>query len=601
MISSASAVQSDAFLEADAGFEYFTTPTHYQAVAARVLAALAGGGRFILLTGNPPPNGRVLSNALSKAAMGKHTVIGVPCGHNLSGDDWRRLVPGNNHDANIQEFSAGALLVALGTPLPLYVLEDADQLSDEQLQEFFSTWLFGEPTIGTAVLTVTSAFLARLERPTLSFLIEGLAARMLFNHLGPDEVATFLRQQLSESEVERVFTADTIAAISAASGGDPALVNRLAGRALEAYHGASARPLPQAAVQPVEPEPETLEAPEREAFETPNETPPEAAAPDALPALPAALTEPIETDMPATAPTKRRLIGRRLVIGTGFALAYFAILFLLGTFIPRYFRPADDARTTSPSRSTEKVAEAKPSAPAIPEQPAPPVGQLSSIPSGGERPDAKAAAEPAIGAAAGATPKTQPEPAETVTVIPVAQPPRSEPALASTTPDLKDVKATPQATPPTASAPPAIAPTPAPSPPSARTPPAPPAATKPPPATAALTPQPSTSPAPASAPVPAAAPSSNAASEIAALIARGDEYLTTGDIISARLYYERAANAGDGHAAMLMGETFDPDFLSRAGVRGVRGDPEIAAMWYHRAQELGDRDAGRHFAPFKTN
>jgi TPR repeat protein len=88
---------------------------------------------------------------------------------------------------------------------------------------------------------------------------------------------------------------------------------------------------------------------------------------------------------------------------------------------------------------------------------------------------------------------------------------------------------------------------------------------------------------------------SASAEEIATLIARGDALLSNGDIISARLYYERAANAGDGHAAMLMAETFDPAFLEHAGVRGVRGDAAQAAIWYQRARDLGDREAARRF------
>lgn len=615
MVANPAAVPSDAFLEADAGFEYFTMPAHYQAVAGRILAALAGGGRFILLTGNPPPNGRLLSNALSKAATGTHTVIGVPCGHNLSGDDWRRLVPGG-HDTNVQDFSAGAMLVALGTPLPLYVLEDADQLSDEQLQEFFSTWLFGEPTIGTAVLTVTSAFLTRLERPTLSFLIEGLAARMLFNHLGPDEVATFLRQQLNEDEVERVFSAEMIAAISAASGGDPALVNRLAGRALEAHRAETARPSQAAALHPVaEPAPASEPLPEPEA---PSEAIGETAAAEAegktgdeFPALPAALTEPLPTEEPPPAePVKRRWGGRRLVVGMGLALAYFAILFLLGTFIPRYFRPAEDARVASNrTHPAETPVAPKAADGATAEKPVPPAALPAAAPAQ-DHENAKTASV----SAAPVVKESTPGATDTAMVVPVAPAPHSEAVTASAAPDLSEVKPAAAESTPAASAPeprvaavvPAAAPpsAPAASVPKAPAAPAPiakqaPAA--PAPSVAILSPEKSAPPAAASKSLPAAAPASNAARETEALVARGDEFLTTGDIISARLYYERAAIAGDGHAAMLMGETFDPDFLTRAGVRGVRGDPEIAAMWYRRAKELGDRDAARRIEQLKLN
>jgi hypothetical protein len=67
--------------------------------------------------------------------------------------------------------------------------------------------------------------------------------------------------------------------------------------------------------------------------------------------------------------------------------------------------------------------------------------------------------------------------------------------------------------------------------------------------------------------------------EIAALVTRGDAFLNAGDIVSARLFYERAADGGDGGAALRLGATFDPGFLSRTGVRGAPGDPTgIAAL-----------------------
>jgi hypothetical protein len=105
--------------EVATGTAYFTTLAHYQSVARRILIALSGGGRFVLLTGSPPPNGRLLSSALSKEAAGKHAVIGVPCGRNVTRDDWRRLAPGRSGDVGAEAFSATALLVTLGSPLPL--------------------------------------------------------------------------------------------------------------------------------------------------------------------------------------------------------------------------------------------------------------------------------------------------------------------------------------------------------------------------------------------------------------------------------------------------------------------------------------------------
>jgi TPR repeat protein len=79
--------------------------------------------------------------------------------------------------------------------------------------------------------------------------------------------------------------------------------------------------------------------------------------------------------------------------------------------------------------------------------------------------------------------------------------------------------------------------------------------------------------------------------EITTLVTRGDAFLSAGDIASARLFYERAAEAGDSAAALRLGATFDPNFLGRAGVRGNPGDPAKAASWYRRARDLGDAAA----------
>jgi TPR repeat protein len=81
------------------------------------------------------------------------------------------------------------------------------------------------------------------------------------------------------------------------------------------------------------------------------------------------------------------------------------------------------------------------------------------------------------------------------------------------------------------------------------------------------------------------------ATDTAALVSRGDTLFGLRDIVSARLFYERAANAGNAQAAIRLGETFDPSFLARAGLSGVRGDPAVAVHWYRRARELGANEA----------
>jgi hypothetical protein len=88
--------------------------------------------------------------------------------------------------------------------------------------------------------------------------------------------------------------------------------------------------------------------------------------------------------------------------------------------------------------------------------------------------------------------------------------------------------------------------------------------------------------------------------QITELLARGDTFLRAGDLASARLFYERAADAGDQEAAIRMGATFDPAFLHRAGVTTV-GDPIKAQSWYQHALDLGAPKTDRQVESPKTN
>jgi len=84
------------------------------------------------------------------------------------------------------------------------------------------------------------------------------------------------------------------------------------------------------------------------------------------------------------------------------------------------------------------------------------------------------------------------------------------------------------------------------------------------------------------------------AAEIAALVIRGDDFLSSGDIVSARRFYERAADGGDRGAALRLSATFDPAFLSWTRVRGIPDDPVQASSWYRRAVDLGNSAAQGH-------
>jgi hypothetical protein len=88
--------------------------------------------------------------------------------------------------------------------------------------------------------------------------------------------------------------------------------------------------------------------------------------------------------------------------------------------------------------------------------------------------------------------------------------------------------------------------------------------------------------------------------EIAELLQHGDALLRNGDVASARLFYERAAGAGDGRAALRLGATFDPEFLGRLGLGKLQANPAEARSWYGRARDLGEAEAKRRLNSAET-
>jgi type II secretory pathway predicted ATPase ExeA len=74
---------------------------------------------------------------------------------------------------------------------------------------------------------------------------------------------------------------------------------------------------------------------------------------------------------------------------------------------------------------------------------------------------------------------------------------------------------------------------------------------------------------------------------MSALMKRGNEAVDLGDVASARLLFQRAANAGNATAATALGKTFDPNFTTNVAAR----DPVRAAEWYRKAVAMGDPSA----------
>jgi hypothetical protein len=101
---------------------------------------------------------------------------------------------------------------------------------------------------------------------------------------------------------------------------------------------------------------------------------------------------------------------------------------------------------------------------------------------------------------------------------------------------------------------------------------------------------------------PTAAPSARKldADELAALLTRAKGLLTAGDIPPARLLLERAADAQEATAALLLARTYDPDVLGTQDIRNITPEPATARAWYQRAAQLGSADAQRRLSQLQN-
>ena len=79
--------------------------------------------------------------------------------------------------------------------------------------------------------------------------------------------------------------------------------------------------------------------------------------------------------------------------------------------------------------------------------------------------------------------------------------------------------------------------------------------------------------------------------ELAVLLKRARGLIAVGDIAPARLLLQRAADAQEASAALLLAQTYDPAVLGTPDLRSITPDPALAREWYQKAARLGSPDA----------
>jgi hypothetical protein len=193
---------SDRAAAVEGASNYLASELHYLSVAGRILAVLGGNDRLVLVTADPPVDPQPLSEALRKLAGPRHKVIGISCGPELTGEEVSRA------GSVVAILPAGGGTVTISdtpqTDAPLFVFDEAERLSDRQLDEICATIRHGGRQNAAGVLLARRKFLARLQEPPLQFLREAVALQLRFDEIGDDEGIDFLRHQLAarHSQVE---------------------------------------------------------------------------------------------------------------------------------------------------------------------------------------------------------------------------------------------------------------------------------------------------------------------------------------------------------------------------------------------------------------
>ena len=124
---------SDGAASVEAASSYLASEPHYLSAARRILAALGDKGNLVLVTGDPPADPQSLARALRQLAGPRHRVIGISCGPDLTGEEVSRA------GSVVAMLPAGGGTVTISdtpeTDAPLFVFDEADELSEKQLAE----------------------------------------------------------------------------------------------------------------------------------------------------------------------------------------------------------------------------------------------------------------------------------------------------------------------------------------------------------------------------------------------------------------------------------------------------------------------------------
>lgn len=80
------------------------------------------------------------------------------------------------------------------------------------------------------------------------------------------------------------------------------------------------------------------------------------------------------------------------------------------------------------------------------------------------------------------------------------------------------------------------------------------------------------------------------------LVRRAEQLLRGGDVSTARILLQRAAELGSGAAALKLGRSYDPTQAGTLRYADSQTNPALAKAWYERALALGTQEAAAYIS-----
>src|SRR5579883_1500610 len=221
------------FADDMSGADYFRTDQHYRFLARAISRHLQEMRGFVLVTGEPPADGKAVELLLCDE---KQKAILLTCLPDMAFADLVQAygrevgVPIADGTKGVWSLMSHLMGEARRGVTHVLVLDKPDLLDAATLDEFFRLLRLDEPYVTPVVLLASPSFPARFEVLPLDRHAPLLVARLSLQHLEREEVADFIDRQLAgASEAEaRLFTPETIEIIAQAANGSPLIANRLA-------------------------------------------------------------------------------------------------------------------------------------------------------------------------------------------------------------------------------------------------------------------------------------------------------------------------------------------------------------------------------------